>query len=129
MLATVVENEKPALYNSINSEPDEEADEEASGQSPVSRRESRRAHLCTALWFFLFGTSGWFSSNVFFAEQPVFVDKTPEQHQFSNLLSVATQIGNVFPIAYKIAKHCFRVGQSRKSLPFTIIVMLGLAIG
>lgn len=54
--------------------------------------ETRGQRLLTAFWFAIFGTSGWFSANALYAEQPVFVDQLPEAQQFGNLLSVAVQV-------------------------------------
>ncbi|CAE8645914.1 unnamed protein product, partial [Polarella glacialis] len=52
------------------------------------------------LWC-LFGASGWWSSNAISAELPLYVSLLPEAQQVGMLISVATQLGNIFPILYK----------------------------
>ena len=93
------------------------------------KRSTNAQHIRTALWFCVFGTSGWFSTNALYAEQPVFVDVLPEAQQFGNLLSVAVQCGNIFPIAYKILTSYCGVGRKKSSLPYTVGIMLVIAVG
>ncbi|CAE8717154.1 unnamed protein product, partial [Polarella glacialis] len=71
------------------------------------------------LWC-LFGASGWWSSNAISAELPLYVSLLPEAQQVGMLISVATQLGNIFPILYKVLQphlnievrrliHCMQV--------------------
>jgi len=50
----------------------------------------------------LVGMSGWWSLNIIVAELPFFMESLPEGKRMGNLLAVCTQIGNIFPIAYKL---------------------------
>jgi len=78
--------------------------------------------LTLFLWI-LFGASGWWSSNVIFAELPLFVAQLPAGEKLGNQLSLMTQLGNIFLIAYKILDyHCqFRSAD-------VIQVMMGMAV-
>lgn len=50
----------------------------------------------------LTGMSGWWSLNVITAELPYFIAELPEAERLGNLIAVCTQVGNIFPIIYKI---------------------------
>lgn len=76
------------------------------------------------LLFLVLGASGWWSSNIINAEQPVFVHRAPESDKLSNLISVSLQIGNIFPIAYKLFTGCRPDKSTESLLPYTIFTTL-----
>lgn len=75
--------------------------ESASGQGGAAEDD----WVKQSLLFFVMGMSGWWSLNaMMWAESPIYINSkigTPEGNTITNWLSIACQIGNVFPFLYK----------------------------
>lgn len=59
----------------------------------------------TLILWAIFGTSGWWSSNAIFAQLPLLVKTLPEGDTLGNTLSAMTQLGNLFMVAYMVARR------------------------
>lgn len=71
----------------------------------------------------LVGASGWWSSNSIFSQLPLFVGELPSAECLGNQLSMATQIGNLLPLAYILLRSHYRL-----YVPTVIQAMMCLAI-
>lgn len=56
-----------------------------------------------------FGASGWWSSNAIFAQLPLLVKTLPEGDTLGSELSAMTQLGNLFMVAYMVARRHLRL--------------------
>ena len=75
--------------------------------------------------FVVLGASGWWSNNSINNENPVFVQKSPERNRFPALGSFACQVGNVFPIFYKMfVGYCLSEETRRRIVAPTVYVGL-----
>mmetsp|Transcript_19748 Transcript_19748/g.52784 ORF Transcript_19748/g.52784 Transcript_19748/m.52784 type:complete len:467 (-) Transcript_19748:174-1574(-) len=74
----------------------------------------------------LVGMSGWWSLNIIVAELPFFMESLPEGKRMGNLLAVCTQIGNIFPIAYKLLTCRQQTDPSRTVMASQALATLSL---
>ena len=76
--------------------------------------------------FFVMGMSGWWTVNaLIWAETPIFVAKTVEKQAIGNWLSVACQVGNIFPFIYK---GVFSKAKQQDILVWSILICQAIAI-
>lgn len=85
---------------------------------PVQGRISRGRVLRESAAFLVLGMSGWWTLNALLNELPVFVCQSVEREQIGNQLSVATQLGNMFPFIYTAASS--RATQQRLLVANTV---------
>jgi len=89
------------------------------------KKETAREKFAQVALFLAFGTTGWWSANAILAELPTFVESSPEGKKIANLLCVAIQIGNIFPIVYKaICAWLFTDKTTRRILPAVVTACL-----
>lgn len=94
--------------------------------TPASAPESESSWLVDSALFFVMGMSGWWTVNaIMWAETPIFVAETVEKQAIGNWLSVACQVGNVFPFIYK---GVFSKEKQKELLQWSILACQGIAI-
>ncbi len=82
--------------------------------------------LVDSALFFVMGMSGWWTVNaIVWAETPIFVAETAEKQAIGNWLSVACQVGNIFPFVYK---GKFSKKRQQEILAWSILVCQAIAI-
>ena len=92
----------------------------------VAPPEQESSWLVDSALFFVMGMSGWWTVNaIMWAETPIFVAETAERQAIGNWLSVACQVGNLFPFVYKGA---FTKKKQQGILAWSILICQGIAI-
>ena len=63
--------------------------------------QERQSQLLESIVFFTLGMSGWWMGNAIYAEMPFFVLYLPETQAIGSTVTLAIQVGNLFPFLYK----------------------------